>query len=125
MPVEYPISKYKKIRKKTDLPQENEIRVRVKSPPFAYAAYAGNLLLRKNMDFVYLHATGSAVSNSIRVVEFLKKNVKSKIFGKYYTLSGVRCRSLTDLKIFEFIDDRVLVFDMIFNFRFAYLLQNF
>merc|ERR1712014_424704 len=55
---------------------ESEIRVRVNSPPFAYAAYAGKLLLQKDFDYVYLNATGAAVSNSIKVIEYLKRHIK-------------------------------------------------
>merc|ERR1712232_1484358 len=75
-PGEYPISKYRKVIKKADPAQESEIRVRVNSPPFAYAAYAGKLLLKEKMDFVYLNATGAAVSNSIKVIEYLKRHIK-------------------------------------------------
>merc|ERR1712160_176017 len=73
---EYPISKYRKVIKKADPAQESEIRVRVNSPPFAYAAYAGKLLLQKDFDYVYLNATGAAVSNSIKVIEYLKTHIK-------------------------------------------------
>lgn len=76
MPGEYPISKYRKVIKKADPAQESEIRVRVNSPPFAYAAYAGKLLLQKNFDYVFLNATGAAVSNSIKVIEYLKTHIK-------------------------------------------------
>merc|ERR1712195_333600 len=76
MPGEYPISKYRKVIKKADPAQESEIRVRVNSPPFAYAAYAGKLLLQKDFDYVYLNATGAAVSNSIKVIEYLKTHIK-------------------------------------------------
>merc|ERR1711985_82796 len=76
MPGEYPISKYRKVLKKPDPAKENEVRVRVNSPPFAYAAYAGKLLLTKNFDYVYLNATGAAVSNSIKVIEYLKRHIK-------------------------------------------------
>merc|ERR1711879_683968 len=76
MPGEYPISKYRKVIKKAEAAKESEIRVRVNSPPFAYAAYAGKLLLTKNFDFVYLNATGAAVSNSIKVIEYLKRHIK-------------------------------------------------
>merc|ERR1712166_739206 len=76
MPGEYPISKYRKVIKKADPAKDSEIRVRVNSPPFAYAAYAGKLLLQKQMDFVYLNATGAAVSNSIKVIEYLKRHIK-------------------------------------------------
>merc|ERR1712110_1008199 len=48
----------------------------VNSPPFAYAAYAGKLLLQKDFDYVYLNATGAAVSNSIKVIEYLKTHIK-------------------------------------------------
>merc|ERR1712232_1394534 len=75
-PGEYPISKYRKVIKKADPAQESEIRVRVNSPPFAYAAYAGKLLLQKDFDYVYLNATGAAVSNSIKVIEYLKTHIK-------------------------------------------------
>merc|ERR1712166_240407 len=76
MPGEYPISKYRKVIKKADPAQESEIRVRVNSPPFAYAAYAGKLLLQKDFDYVYLNATGAAVSSSIKVIEYLKTHIK-------------------------------------------------
>jgi len=76
MPGEYPISKYRKVIKKADPAQESEIRVRVNSPPFAYAAYTGKLLLQKDFDYVYLNATGAAVSNSIKVIEYLKTHIK-------------------------------------------------
>lgn len=76
MPGEYPISKYRKVIKKADPAQESEIRVRVNSPPFAYAAYAGKLLLQKDFDYVYLNATGAAVSNSIKVIEYLKTHIR-------------------------------------------------
>merc|ERR1711935_622017 len=76
MPGEYPISKYRKVIKKADPAQESEIRVRVNSPPFAYAAYAGKLLPQKDFDYVYLNATGAAVSNSIKVIEYLKTHIK-------------------------------------------------
>merc|ERR1712087_762036 len=76
MPGEYPISKYRKVIKKADPAAECEIRVRVNSPPFAYAAYAGKLLLQKDFDYVYLNATGAAVSNSIKVIEYLKTHIK-------------------------------------------------
>merc|ERR1712195_456465 len=76
MPGEYPISKYRKVIKKADPAQESEIRVRVNSPPFAYAAYAGKLLLQKDFDYVFLNATGAAVSNSIKVIEYLKTHIK-------------------------------------------------
>merc|ERR1712153_27969 len=76
MPGEYPISKYRKVIKKADPAQESEIGVRVNSPPFAYAAYAGKLLLQKDFDYVYLNATGAAVSNSIKVIEYLKTHIK-------------------------------------------------
>lgn len=75
MPGEYPISKYRKVIKKAEPAKESEIRVRVNSPPFAYAAYAGKLLLLKDFDFVYLNATGAAVSNSIKVIEYLKRHI--------------------------------------------------
>merc|ERR1712228_808336 len=67
---------YRKVIKKADPAQESEIRVRVNSPPFAYAAYAGKLLLQKDFDYVYLNATGAAVSNSIKVIEYLKTHIK-------------------------------------------------
>merc|ERR1712023_150587 len=76
MPGEYPISKYRKVIKKAEAAKESEIRVRVNSPPFAYAAYAGKLLLQKDFDYVYLNATGAAVSNSIKVIEYLKTHIK-------------------------------------------------
>ena len=76
MPGEYPISKYLKVIKKAEPAKESEIRVRVNSPPFAYAAYAGKLLLWQNFEFVYLNATGAAVSNSIKVIEYLKRHIK-------------------------------------------------
>ena len=78
MPTKYPISKYKKVIKKPNPAEENEIKVRVNSPPFAYAAYAGKLLLDGNHDFIYLNATGAAVSNSVKVIEYLKQHVKGK-----------------------------------------------
>jgi len=77
MPGEFPISKYRKVYKKTEPAEDNEIRVRVHSPPFAYAAYAGRLLFEKKVDFIYLNATGAAVSNSIKVIEYLKIHVKN------------------------------------------------
>merc|ERR1712178_623099 len=40
------------------------------------AAYAGKLLLQKDFDYVYLNATGAAVSNSIKVIEYLKSHIK-------------------------------------------------
>merc|ERR1712178_363762 len=40
------------------------------------AAYAGKLLLQKDFDYVYLNATGAAVSNSIKVIEYLKTHIK-------------------------------------------------
>merc|ERR1712167_218395 len=66
----------RKVIKKADPAQESEIRVRVNSPPFAYAAYAGKLLLQKDFDYVYLNATGAAVSNSIKVIEYLKTHIR-------------------------------------------------
>merc|ERR1712151_1332326 len=39
-------------------------------------AYAGKLLLNKKLDYVYLNATGAAVSNSIKVIEYLKSHIK-------------------------------------------------
>lgn len=85
MPGEYPISKYRKVIKKAEAAKESEIRVRVNSPPFAYAAYAGKLLLTKNFEFVYLNATGAAVSNSIKVIEYLKRHIKGKPPYSYIT----------------------------------------
>merc|ERR1712023_122577 len=76
MPGEYPISKYRKVIKKAEAAKESEIRVRVNSPPFSYAAYAGKLLLTKGFEYVYLNATGAAVSNSIKVIEYLKTHIK-------------------------------------------------
>merc|ERR1712023_91732 len=76
MPGEYPISKYRKVIKKAEAAKESEIRVRVNSPPFSYAAYAGKLLLTKGFEYVYLNATGAAVSNSIKVIEYLKRHIK-------------------------------------------------
>jgi hypothetical protein len=73
---QFPISNYTKVMKKTEATAENEIRVRINSPPFSYAAYAGKILLDKKSDFVYLNATGAAVSNSIKVIEYLKRHVK-------------------------------------------------
>merc|ERR1712167_496254 len=66
----------RKVIKKAVPAQESEIRVRVNSPPFAYAAYAGKLLLQKDFDYVYLNATGVAVSNSIKVIEYLKTHIR-------------------------------------------------
>ena len=73
---DYPISKYKKILKKAEATEANEVRVRVGSRPFSYAAYAGKQLLEKKAEFVYLNATGAAVSNAIKVIEYLKRHVK-------------------------------------------------
>ena len=73
---DYPISKYKKILKKAEATEANEVRVRVGSRPFSYAAYAGKQLLEEKQDFVYLNATGAAVSNAIKVIEYLKRHIK-------------------------------------------------
>ena len=76
MPIQYPISKYRKVMKDAQPAEINEIRVRVSSPHFSYCAYAGKILLSKEHDFVHLNATGAAVANSIKVVEYLKKSIK-------------------------------------------------
>lgn len=76
MAKDYPISKYKKLMKKAEATEANEVRVRVGSRPFSYAAYAGKQLLEHKQDFVYLNATGAAVSNAIKVIEYLKKHIK-------------------------------------------------
>lgn len=73
---DYPISKYKKLYKKPEATEANEVRVRVGSRPFSYAAYAGKQLLEKKAEFVYLNATGAAVSNAIKVIEYLKRHLK-------------------------------------------------
>lgn len=76
MPVQYPISQYKKVMKEAQPAEPNEIRVRVNSPHFSYCAYAGKILLSKDFDYVHLNATGAAVANSIKVIEYLKKSVE-------------------------------------------------
>jgi len=73
---DYPISKYRKLYKKPEATEANEVRVRVGSRPFSYAAYAGKQLLEKKAEFVYLNATGAAVSNAIKVIEYLKRHLK-------------------------------------------------
>ena len=73
---EYPISKFRKINKPAEATAPNEVRVRVDSRPFSYAAYAAKQLLEKKSDMVHINATGAAVSNAIKVIEYLKKSLK-------------------------------------------------
>ena len=72
-----PISKYKRIVKKLEPVQGNEIHVKVRNLPFVYARYAAKLLFDNDEDEIYLTSTGPAVSNAIKVCEYLRRNVKS------------------------------------------------
>lgn len=76
MPILYPISNYKKIMKDPQPAEPNEIRVRANSLFFSYCAYAGKILLGKEHDFVHLNATGAAVANSIKVIEYLRHSIE-------------------------------------------------
>lgn len=73
---EYPASSYIKKQNTSDANQPNEVRVKVGNKHFSYASYAGKQLLVAKSEFVYLTAAGAAVSNAIRVIEYLKRHVR-------------------------------------------------
>lgn len=73
---DYPASSYIKKQNTSDANQPNEVRVKVGNKHFSYASYAGKQLLVAKSDFVYLTAAGAAVSNAIRVIEYLKRHVR-------------------------------------------------
>lgn len=75
MPVEYPISRYRKVQKPNDNVEANQIKIKINAPPFSYTAYAGKLLLSGEHNIVSLFATGAAGSTLVKVVEHLRHNL--------------------------------------------------
>jgi DNA-binding protein len=68
-----PISKYRRVLKKPEPAQDNEVRIRIDSPPFVYLAYAAKLLLvEKSHPEIYLKATGAATPHAIKIAEYLR-----------------------------------------------------
>ena len=75
-----PISKYRRVVKQSEPAKNNEIRIKVSNPAFSYVAYAAKLFLDDQERLVFLNSTGPATSNAVKVVEQLRRGIKSMYF---------------------------------------------
>jgi len=71
------MDKYTKVLKdrEADKAAENEVRISGAGGIYKYISYAARLLVEKNLDVVFLKATGQAASVAVNVAEILKSQI--------------------------------------------------